>query len=358
MKWYQWFRLIGITLAVYVAMEYVLPVVLPFCIALGASALLCPLRRWLQRRLHIRQEPAAFLAVLFAVVLIAVFLCLTGYGVFCCGSYVGQHGLLQHALSQGQELWDGCCERLCRMTGHEILEADGYAAFVQELRQRWMHFDAEQLLGGWRQMSAQTLRLLGFVLVTVVSTTLMLSDYEKLWQGMRRATGGLLHEGFGSVLRSVGGTYLVAQLRIMLTIMAICVLGLLAAHEAGFFLIGVLIGICDALPFLGTGICFLPWALWRFLNGRYLTGIWFVLLYVITSVTRQMLEPRLIGRRIGVPPLAVLVSVYIGIKVYSSCGFLLGPVSAFLIWQLYSPNAAREDENESHTKTARTDDTL
>ena len=136
--------------------------------------------------------------------------------------------------------------------------------------------------------------------------------------------------------------YVKAQCLIILTITSLCVLGLLAAGERYWLIIGVAIGICDALPFLGTGICFLPWALWRLLSGRYVTAVWFVMLYVITSFTRQTMEPRLIGKRIGVPPLAVLISIYIGVKIFSRGGFLLGPISAFLIWQIYNDTTDKE----------------
>ena len=150
--------------------------------------------------------------------------------------------------------------------------------------------------------------------------------------------------------------YVKAQGIIMLTITCLCVLGLLAAGERYWLIVGAAIGICDALPFLGTGICFLPWALWRLLNGRYVTAVWFVALYFITSFTRQTMEPKLIGKRIGVPPLAVLISVYIGVKVFSRAGFLLGPISAFLIWQIYNDTTAKEDMHANDTGANRADD--
>ena len=58
------------------------------------------------------------------------------------------------------------------------------------------------------------------------------------------------------------------------------------------------------------------------------------------------------------PPLAVLISVYVGVKVYSGGGFLLGPISAFLIWQLYSDDVAKEDANESDETADGADDML
>ena len=76
-KWYQWIRLIGITLAVYVMMEYVLPVVFPFCIGFAVAFALYPLRKWMQRRLHLKREAAGFLA-LFIGICIAVLIVVGG----------------------------------------------------------------------------------------------------------------------------------------------------------------------------------------------------------------------------------------------------------------------------------------
>ena len=48
-----------------------------------------------------------------------------------------------------------------------------------------------------------------------------------------------------------------------------------------------------------------------------------------------MLEPRLVGKRLGVPPLAVLMSIYIGLQVYGGAGVVLGPVSALVLYELF-----------------------
>lgn len=357
-KWYQWIRLIGITLAVYVVMEYVLPVVFPFCIGFAVAFLLYPLRKWLERRLHLKRGLAGFVALLIGICIAVLTLGGVLYLLYLGGSYAGKSGLPDALFLQGRAMWNSCCDHLHTMTGRWLMEPEDYSVFVERLQARSLHFDVDTLMNNWKHVSVQTLRLLACVLVSIVSALLMLSEFEELKQSVGRAVGRLFHAGFGLTLRSVGWTYVKAQLIIMGTITAICVAGLLVARERFWLLTGVAIGICDALPFLGTGICFLPWALWRILNGRYVSALWFVALYIITSFTRQSLEPRLIGNRIGVPPLAVLISVYVGVKVYSRCGFLLGPVSAFLIWQLFSDEVAMEDANESDKTTDREDDTI
>ncbi len=358
LKWYQWIRLIGITLAVYLTMEYVLPVVLPFCIGFAIAFALYPLRRWIQCRLHLKRESAGFVALLVGICIAVMVVGGILYLLLLGGSYAGKCGLPDMMLSQGRTMWNTCCDRLHTWTGRWVMEPEDYGVFVDAVKKRSLHFDADALMSNWKHVSTQTLRGLAYVLVTIVSALLMLSEFDELKKKAGRIAKRLFHAGFGLTLRKVGWTYVKAQMIIIGTITGICVLGLLVARERYWLLTGVAIGICDALPFLGTGVCFLPWALWRLLSGRYVSALWFVVLYMITSFTRQSLEPKLIGKKIGVPPLAVLISVYVGVKVYSRGGFLLGPISAFLIWQLYSDDVAKEDANESDETADGADDTL
>lgn len=357
-KWCQWIRLIGITLAVYVMMEYLLPVVFPFCIGFVVAFALYPLRRWLQRRLRLKREAAGFVALFIGIC--AAILIVGGvlYLLLIGSSYVGKCGLSDVLLAQGRTMWNTCCDRLHTWTGRWVMEPKDYSTLIYTVQNRRLRFDAAAVLNNWKHVSTQTLRILACVLVTIVSALLMLDGFDELKKKMGRAADRLFHAGFGLTLRKVGWTYVKAQLIIICTITGICVLGLLVARERYWLLIGVAIGICDALPFLGTGICFLPWALWRFLSGRYVSALWFVAMYIITSFTRQSLEPKLIGKKIGVSPLAVLISVYVGVRVYSRGGFLLGPISAFLIWQLYSDDAEKEDANESDRAADGADDPL
>ena len=345
----------GITLAVYVTMEYVLPVVFPFCIGLVMALMLFPLRKWFERRLHVKKELAGFLALFvgICIVLLAAF----GIGclLFYCGSYAGRCGLPQMVLSQGRIIWNTCCSRLHDMTGRWVMEPGDYTLLVNTMQERSFRIDPGTFAENWKNLSGQTIRVIACTLVAVVSGLLMLNEFEELKERLGHAFGGLFHEGFGLRVRQAGWMYVKAQVMIMLTITGLCVAGLLVAGERYWLVAGVAIGICDALPFLGTGICFLPWALWRLLNGRYVTAAWFVALYFITSFTRQTMEPKLIGKKIGVPPLAVLISIYIGVKVFSRGGFLLGPISAFLIWQIYNDTTEKEDGYAGNSGTDRAD---
>lgn len=113
----------------------------------------------------------------------------------------------------------------------------------------------------------------------------------------------------------------------------------------GFVLLGIpyaLLAACagalvDALPFFGSGTLLLPWALVVFLQGESPWGL--LLLYGVTWLTRTVLEPRLMGRQAGVPPLLSLAAMYAGFRLLGVWGLLLAPLAVFLAAQTFSAPA-------------------
>jgi len=90
--------------------------------------------------------------------------------------------------------------------------------------------------------------------------------------------------------------------------------------------LGILIGIMDILPVLGPGAIMVPWIIWEFMTGHPGMGISLLAVYIIISVTRQILEPKIVGDSIGLHPLATLISLYVGLQVGGAAGAVMGPV--------------------------------
>ena len=91
----------------------------------------------------------------------------------------------------------------------------------------------------------------------------------------------------------------------------------------------------DALPVFGTGTILIPWALVCFLQNALSRGIGLVILYGVAALTRQALEPRLIGRQIGLNPLVTLMALYIGFRTVGIAGMILFPISVMFLKQLW-----------------------
>ena len=110
---------------------------------------------------------------------------------------------------------------------------------------------------------------------------------------------------------------------------------------AGFTLLGVefpvlmagLLSLIDALPVLGIGTALIPWALLSFLRQDTALGVGLLILYGTAALVRTGLEPRLIGKQIGLSPLLTLFAMYAGYRLCGLVGMILFPVAAMLVRQ-------------------------
>ncbi len=91
----------------------------------------------------------------------------------------------------------------------------------------------------------------------------------------------------------------------------------------------------DMLPFIGTGLVLMPLAFWQILNGYYAKAVICVILYVVCALTREFLEPKLIGEKMGIFPVAILFSVYAGVKLFGVFGIVKGPLALITIYEIY-----------------------
>lgn len=108
----------------------------------------------------------------------------------------------------------------------------------------------------------------------------------------------------------------------------VLLVGLLCIGCRYAVLLSILIALIDMLPILGAGVILLPWSLICFLGSDIKTGIALLVIFVIVTVIRQVAEPRLLGKSIGLHPLASLAAVYIGAELFGFIGIVAGPLVA------------------------------
>lgn len=235
-----------------------------------------------------------------------------------------------------RDIWCDCCARIERSLGVSLGEAEQLFVRMQnKVKSGFQTSTLPYLLKNSMLYAKAVFSVMGVALVSVISGMLILTDYPVIANAVRKSEAGKLAIQIKQNAKAAGGTYLKAQFIILLIISLICIAGLFITGNSYALLAGMGIGLCDALPFIGTGTIFVPWMIIDIINGKYVLAAVYGILYVVCSFVRQFLEPRLIGARLGYPPIAVLMSIYIGVHVYGASGVLLGPVSAFLICELY-----------------------
>ena len=90
----------------------------------------------------------------------------------------------------------------------------------------------------------------------------------------------------------------------------------------------------------------MPLAFWQVINGYYAKAVICVLLYVVCAITREFLEPKLIGEKVGVLPIGILFSVYVGVKLFGIFGIIKGPLALMTIFEVYRYMKQVNENNE------------
>lgn len=142
------------------------------------------------------------------------------------------------------------------------------------------------------------------------------------------------------LIKTLGG-YLKAEATLILVSFIISLIGLYVLEFAGFnikypLLMALFIGFVDALPILGSGTVMIPWAILCAINGDFNLGIAIIVLLIIMSIARQLLEPKLVSKNIGVHPIFTLIAMYTGFKVIGIMGLLIGPIILIIFKNIFA----------------------
>ncbi len=142
------------------------------------------------------------------------------------------------------------------------------------------------------------------------------------------------------LIKTLGG-YLKAEASLILVSFIISLIGLYLLKIIGFniqypLLMALFIGFVDALPILGSGTVMIPWAIICGINGDIKLGIAIIILLIIMSVVRQILEPKLVSKNIGVHPIFTLIAMYTGFKFIGVIGLLIGPIVLIIVKNIFA----------------------
>lgn len=137
---------------------------------------------------------------------------------------------------------------------------------------------------------------------------------------------------------AIGG-YFKAQLKIMVVVFLLLLLGFLILGIHFNFLLAILIAFLDFLPFFGTGTALIPWALYKFMVGDYKMTAGLLVLYGITQLVRQLIQPKLVGDSMGMRPLVTLVFLYVGYRIGGVFGMIFAVPVGLIVINLYKAGA-------------------
>jgi sporulation integral membrane protein YtvI len=130
---------------------------------------------------------------------------------------------------------------------------------------------------------------------------------------------------------TVIGQYIRAQLILITISFVLCTIGFTIIGVERPIAMGLFAGVLDVIPVLGPGSLIVPWAVWALVTGKIGFGVGLIIIYGVVSITRYILEPKIVGDRVGLHPLAALAAIFIGLQMFGLAGLILGPITLAVI---------------------------
>lgn len=319
----------GLAALLYFAFKYIFPLTAPFIFAFLIVYLCNPWLKRVQKKTHIRKE-----ILLGGMLLLIAVLTVAGvWGIVSWGTVHAQElgeGVTRAQEQLGSALHDGC-SLLERKFGMDAAQTEAAIRERMETFKEHMRTDAlpEAAKQSWEYLK-EFIGAAAFLGVGFISSMLLCRDYEGILSRLQENPAADSAWQFVEKTVSLIGGYVKAQAVILIVISVIAAVGLFIGRVQGGVVLGVLAGLLDALPFIGTGIVLLPTALWQLLSGNVWGAVTAVVVYVLCIAARELLEPRLLGKQVGVYPVVMLFAVYAGVRLFGLTGIFLGPLYVVL----------------------------
>ena len=331
----------------WLSLKYLLPLLLPFLLGTALALAAEPAVGLLNKRLHLPRGISAGIGVGLALIcLLSIFLLLGALLVKELRALAGILPDLEQTAVSGLSSLENYLLKLSGKLPNMLSEpvnrsVQGFfssgTVLVDQLTQRlpalasavFTHVPGSALTLGTGVLS-------GFMVsarLPKLRRWLMRRSFWAKLQAWRPAVTGL---------RTALGGWIKAQLKLSLLSCGIVTAGLLLLRISYAPVWGVLTALVDAIPVLGTGTVLLPWAFVCLVQGNRLRALGLLLTYLVALVARTILEPRLVGRQLGLDPLMTLAALYAGFRIWGVGGMLLAPllcVAASEAAKLHQPQA-------------------
>lgn len=329
------FILVGVlVLAVYLFLQYITPLIAPALIAMLFVTIFGPGLLKMQQKLHIHRQVGALLLLLLGSLILLLLLWVLGS--FIINSLPGWLEYLNDLQYQLAELINSISAGVTGLLGLE--ESD-----LQQNIRSWMEDEKNMLTGANVSMmldySLSSVKWLGhvgaFIIVFLVAAVLLAKDYDEIMNNLlEKEEYHVILEVICGIIRYIA-VYVKAQMILMLTNALLCSVLLSIAGIKNGILWGLLAGLMDVFPFVGTGIVLIPLAIIQVLSQNYVAAGVCIGASILCVVVRDILEPKLIGKKAGIRPIAVLLSLYAGIRLFGLWGIIKGPLGYVIIRESY-----------------------
>lgn len=183
------------------------------------------------------------------------------------------------------------------------------------------------------------------LIFSLLGTFFISKDWYKLGDRFNKLVPERVVSSSGNVFKGLKKAmfgFIKAQFTLISITAVIVLVGLLVLGVDYAITIAIITGLVDLLPYLGTGLIFVPWIIYMFFTKNFFLTIGLSILYIIVIVQRQMMEPKVLSTNIGLDPLATLVALFAGYQLFGFLGLIIGPVTLVIINTLHQTGVFKE----------------
>ena len=184
-----------------------------------------------------------------------------------------------------------------------------------------------------------------FILVTVIASAYFAVGLEDVNAAVKRILPVRVIEALVKVKEGFLSTllkYLRSYLLLLVITFGEMLLGLFLLRAPYPLVMAIVIALLDLLPVIGVGFVLIPWSAWSFVIDKTPFGIGLLVLFGVHTVLRQVIEPKIVGKNLGMHPLLTLIFIYVGYSVFGFIGIFLVPIFTVLVNITFGKNDAAE----------------
>lgn len=323
--------------------RYLLPLLLPFLLGAGLAVAAEPLVRFLCGRLHLKRPLATGISISMAFSFLALaVMVLCAFLIRELRNLAGLLPQLENTLQSGMDTASLWLLDLAQKAPGEL-----GVLLTQNVSSLFSGGDAVlsraadfllKLASGILSHVPDSALSLG---TGIIASFMISAKLPKIRSWLHQKLQAAQIESAVSTLKRLKtalGGWLKAQLKLSSVTFGLALAGLFLLRIPNAPLWALLVALVDAFPILGTGTVLVPWSILSFLQGDHFLAFGLLGLYAAAALTRSVLEPRLLGKQLGLDPLVTLMALYAGFQLWGIGGMILAPILAVAATQLLIPD--------------------
>ncbi len=329
-----------ILVLVYVLFKYAINFLMPFFIAYAVAVVLHPVALFFEKKLKFKSK----FAVIFTVI---VFYCTVGVLIFAIGAGFFEYVRTQFSKLPG--LYTNTIQPLLSMALDGAIDFPEdfdptLASAIETLFENLFSYVGSlvsTLSGAIVSLVSSVASSLPTFLIgiifCIVATFYFTLDYDSVHCFFKRQLNEAHYEKLEAVksaIRDILGGFIKSYAIILGITFVELSIAMLIMRVENFLMVALMIAIFDILPVVGTGTVLIPWMIIELIRGNYGMMVGLLITYVVIFIVRQIIEPKIVGDRVGLHPLVTLISMFIGTVLFGVIGLFGIPITMAILVDL------------------------